>query len=263
MKTPTRRIITSLTTAANLAVFVVPTNADTLFTRIAGMGTPIPGGRGNFTAFNPPAMDDGVVAFKGDGTGGQDGAYVYSNGSLDVIADHSTLIPGRSDTFAGLGEPTTSMRNFAFQGVDNADNVGIYTVVDGVLDVVADTTTDIPGTTGKFTTFGPPSLDDAYIAFAASNVSGIYTNVGGTLHVVADTNSGGYLSFGSHVSLDDGRIAFQGNGSGSQGIYLANGGLSVVADRNTPIPGGTGNFSSIGVPTLDGGTVAFDGVGPG
>ena len=33
----------------------------------------------------------------------------------------------------------------------------------------------------------------------------------------------------------------------------------MVADKNTPIPGGTGNFGSLGDPSLDGGQIAFTG----
>ncbi|MDA2921278.1 hypothetical protein MYX76_17600, partial [Desulfobacterota bacterium AH_259_B03_O07] len=34
-----------------------------------------------------------------------------------------------------------------------------------------------------------------------------------------------------------------------------------VADTNTPIPGGTGTFTGIGVPSLDGDNVVFQGFG--
>ena len=36
---------------------------------------------------------------------------------------------------------------------------------------------------------------------------------------------------------------------------------ALIADENTPIPGGTGNFTSFGNPSLDGGNVAFQGFG--
>ena len=39
--------------------------------------------------------------------------------------------------------------------------------------------------------------------------------------------------------------------------------IVVIADLNTPIPGGSGNFTSFGSTSLDGGNVAFRGLGSG
>jgi len=82
----------------------------------------------------------------------------------------------------------------------------------------------IPGGTGTFTDFGPPSFDGVSVAF-----------------------------FGGNFEFPFPR-----------GIYIGSGGpLVVVADKSTPIPGDTGNFTflSAGAPSLDGGNVAFRGAG--
>ena len=90
--------------------------------------------------------------------------------------------------------------------------------------------------------------------------------------VIADTNTaipagtGYFTEFSVHPpGLDGGNVAFWGTGSGGQtGIYTDIGGLGVVADLNTTIPGGSGNFTWFGWrPRLDGGNVAFQGWGPG
>jgi hypothetical protein len=54
-------------------------------------------------------------------------------------------------------------------------------------------------------------------------------------------------------------IAFKAKGKSDQrGIYIDVGGnLAVVADHNTAIPGGAGNFTLFGVPSIDNGHVAF------
>ena len=59
---------------------------------------------------------------------------------------------------------------------------------------------------------------------------------------------------------------FFGEGSNNQrGLYLSTDGvLSIVADTNTLIPNGTGNFSDFdSVGSLNGGNVAFLGYGSG
>ena len=90
--------------------------------------------------------------------------------------------------------------------------------------------------------------------------------------VIADTNTaipggaGNFTNFGGRPSLSGGNVAFRGKGLGSPqgpwGIYTDIGGLSVVADTNTAIPDGSGNFEFFfGRPSLDGGNVAFTGFG--
>ncbi len=94
-----------------------------------------------------------------------------------------------------------------------------------------------------------------------------------TFTKIADTSTpipggtGTFTAFGQRPSIDGGDVAFQGSGDPSftqQGIYSTVGGpLGVVADRNTAIPGGTGNFLFVGGQSIDGGDVAFQGSGAG
>jgi hypothetical protein len=100
---------------------------------------------------------------------------------------------------------------------------------------------------------------------------GIYANPGGVLAVVADENTPipngtgnftGFSDFGfPGISIDGSQVAFRGTGSDNQaGIYLWDGlSLSVIADVNTPLPGGGSNFSWFGAVALDDGNVAFRG----
>lgn len=86
------------------------------------------------------------------------------------------------------------------------------------------------------------------------------------LNRVADPNTpipggSGTFTFVSEPLVSGGNVAFLGQGSsGQQGIYLFEGGVLVrVADSNTPIPNGSGNFVFIFLPALSGGNVAFFG----
>jgi hypothetical protein len=86
--------------------------------------------------------------------------------------------------------------------------------------------------------------------------------------VIADLDTshpggpGTFTVFGP-PSLDRGVVAFEGHGSGFNGIYATLDGLAVVADETTTIPGGTGTFTTFSAPSLGGGRVAFQGGGAG
>jgi len=89
---------------------------------------------------------------------------------------------------------------------------------------IVDTNTSIPGRAENFTCFGQPSLKDKNVAF-----------------------------WGKHRSQD---------GSELIGIYAhINGTLKVIADKNSPIPEGIGNFRNFSEPSFDGRHVAFVGYG--
>ncbi|MEK6224246.1 MAG: hypothetical protein N2A97_05215, partial [Thermodesulfobacteriales bacterium] len=92
-----------------------------------------------------------------------------------------------------------------------------------------------------------------------------------TLDLVADQQTPIPSGFGAFdeltdpVSLDTLESeAFIGSANPAQGIYTEIGGsLMLVADENTPVPGGgSGNFFGFGNPvSLGGGDVAFTGLG--
>jgi hypothetical protein len=77
---------------------------------------------------------------------------------------------------------------------------------------------------------------------------------------------GSYQSVGNAHIGRGGYVVYEANTSSSlRGIYLAdpNNVVSTVADTNTPVPGGTGNFTGFNVlfPSDDGPDVAFGGFG--
>ena len=244
------------------------------FTKIADTNTSIPEGPGNFITFSPPVIDDGNVAFVGFGSSEQQGIYTNIDSSLNVVADTNTPIPGGAGNFINFLFPSLDNGNVAFTGEGSSRQFGIYTDIGGLLNVVADTSTPVPGGTGTFLSFGTlPLLDNGNVAFRGSSVfepQGIYTDTGGSLNVVAGTRTpipGGTGNFISllNLSFDEGNVAFAGIGSGFQsGIYTDIGGsLNVLVDTNTALPGGgTVNLGDPIGPVLDGRDIAFGNTDP-
>lgn len=205
------------------------------FPKVADTSTLIPGGTGTFTSLENPAISRGNIAFIGSGTGEQQGIYrvLPSGPALPVdplkIADILTPIPGGTGTFTGFSNPINSASNIAFIGTGTGGQQGIYRVlpVDPLQPndpiKIADLLTPIPGGTGSFSSFAPV------------------------------------------VSIDGNDVAFMGyNDNQQSGLYALIGEeLTVIADTNTQIPGGDGNFVSLPVDPLRilNGNVAFIGDG--
>jgi hypothetical protein len=167
---------------------------------------------------------------------GQVREYVSNGeGSISLLAGEETPIPNGTGTFTGFDVfSSISDGNVAFSGKGAAGHSGIYINVDGKLNVVADTTTRIPDADGTFTDL--------------------------------EITEGLTAAFGG-LSLDGEDVAFYGYGPGGhRGVYARIGGtLAMVADTNTPIPDGSGNFQffeHFHGPSLHGGTVVFDGLTP-
>ena len=205
-----------------------PIEAATVFTKVVDTNTPIPGGVGNFTALNEPSLDGGDVAFAGFGSSVQRGVYVKeAGGVLRVVANKSTPIPGGTANFLNLDAPSIQGGNTVFRGSAGSffSEGGFYSDLGGTLRVVADKNTPIPGGVGNFE------------------------------HTITD------VGFARHSLLDGNSIVFTGRGSsGQRGLYIEAGGvLQVVADKNTPVPGGVGNFIFFEFPWVDEGNVVFGG----
>ncbi len=199
------------------------------FVKVADTATLIPNGMGSFTRLaggDKAALSQGNVAFRGIGLN-QDGIYRWSNGMLEVIADTNSFIPGGNGTFGapatgGFNIPSIDGLDVAFGGDDlTISQRGVYTSVGGTLEVVADKSTRPPGAGDTFSTLGAPSLD------------------------------------GDSVSI----WGFVPANPIFEGIYLASiGGLTLVANESTVIPGNGGRFTGFNPNTQQRhGNVAFFG----
>jgi hypothetical protein len=212
--------------------------------KAADLGTAIPGGSGNFTAFSPPsAVSESpgcpggcgkVVAALGFGDSGQQGIYAFSCGAPVKVADLNTAIPGGTGNFtaffpqAAIGDSSTCpggcSKTVVALGYGEAGQQGIYMYPPGPPTKVADKSTAIPGSLGQtFASFGPPAFDGTFVAFAGA----------------------------SPLTVD----------GGVAGVYKAipPGPPAKVADSNTPVPSGFGNFTGFGVVAVDPGVVVFEG----
>lgn len=203
------------------------------FVKIADTATRIPGGTGRFVQFGIPSIGGGTVAFYADGPGGQAGVYGFTAGSLTKVADKNTAVPGGSGNFVHFGIATLA----------------------GDVSVASDGSVALIGTSAA--------------------ARGIYTNRTGPLTRLVDFtstvpgNPGGTWGNFFEISHDGGQVAFTAVSTGfHQGLYLTDGtALSMIADGNTPMPGGALNFRDFGLsggggsPSLHDGNIAFIGHG--
>jgi RNA polymerase sigma factor (sigma-70 family) len=193
----------------------------------------------------------------------------------------SIPIPNGTGNFSSFSTPTPSGSTLVFTGLgSNPTQNGYYattTAPGGSIVRLVDMNTQIPGGNGNFETLLRPVVFGTTVAFSYVSTSpgGVYTisASGGPVTLIANKNTpspsgGGNFSDFSAVSLSQNRVYFQASSGGAtgpiSGVYSAsnNGGsLATVADTNTPIPGGSGNFTKIYSPGVNGSNVAFIGLG--
>jgi hypothetical protein len=170
----------------------------------------------------------------------------------------AVLISLSCAVIAGLAPPEAGARSWRFNKI-------------------ADTDTPIPGGTGTFNLLQAPSYDSGQafdLPIAVFNggrfvegeqaQEGIYTyREGRGLQMLVNRgtpipgSTGTFTSFGMNPTIDGPTVVFRGCGDVSgcgaspvqEGIYrmgAEGGGLRVVADTHTPVPGGSGNFRKFG-----------------
>ena len=129
---------------------------------------------------------------------------------------------------------------------------GVFTRIGGVNELVADTTTVIPGsdpTVFGGGSFSDPDISGQNVAFRGGfgALIGVYALIDGTLVKIADINDkqpGSVQPFTtfSIPTINGQQVAFRGGG-GLGGIYVGDGGpLTVIAQTGDPAPDG-GTFS--------------------
>ena len=152
---------------------------------VADHTTAIPGGSGLFTSFGETAIDQGVVAVAGRGTGGQTGLYLgHPGGALTRLYDTATPPPGSGGAYTLLADPSIEDGRVAFRG-HTANGAGIYTDTSGALELLAQTGMPVPGLPGEFyLSPAGPGLSNGFVVFGAtfmSGGSGVFTNHGGAV----------------------------------------------------------------------------------
>ncbi len=272
---------------------------DGVWRLIARKGEASPDG-GTFDDFRclfgvSPSISGENIAF-GAKTTLRRGIFAYIDGSLRVIADTNTPVPGGKGTFLNFGllsgtSPSISGSNVAFGGCTEAGQ-GIYAYIDGSLQVIADTNTRSPDG-GRFHIFAmhegaSPAISGRNIAFGATTTNdfsghAIFAYIDGSLQLIVDNytevpGGGGELFAhfgmysGAEPSISRENVAFSAKidkGFNTWGIYAyIDGALRTIADTDTIVPGRDVPFSGfylvLGLSTaIDGEVVVFGGAGGG
>ncbi len=295
-----RLAVTSITILGTLWLGVTPARAQLFvnFTTIADASTAIPEGAGSFVA-SPvdPCIWFRNVALGGEGSGGQQGVYLFRAAPIPPpikVADLNTAVPDGTGNFTALDVgPAIWESSVAFFGAGSGGQQGIYLFTDVATPLpppirIADLATPVPGGTGNFIGFpaGPSIGSDAgaFIGDGSDGQQGVYIFVPpNPVMPVADTNMeipDGFGNFTGFVPpnpvqpipppISENIVAFFGAGSdGQEGIYLVDIAMPQpppivpVADRNTAIPveEGAGNFFFFERVALENSDVAFVGGG--
>ena len=157
------------------------------------VSTPVPGGGGaTFVGFDQEvSLRDGSLAF-GEIVPNSSpplmGIYV-DDGSLRVIADATTPVPGGTGTFQDLRGMNYDGQEAAFRGTDANGFAGVYVGSGpGDLRVIADRTTRVPGTAVNFLGFSNPlAFADGIVAFSGywgGGGTGLFTSYRGKVRRV-------------------------------------------------------------------------------
>lgn len=242
-------------------------------TIIARQDGAAPSGAGMFTQVaNSPHNSGTNTVFHAFTTVGTRGIYANIAGSLQIIANRNTTLPGGGHAQAFGFHPSIEGDQIAFSGGTSSTAYGIYSWHAGSISSVAVTDTPVPGHPSRvYGSFeDAPVLAGGRVAFMS--VSGGITiygaNPDGTdVQTIVQNNDPVPGGNGNFVNLE--KLDFDGQSylfvgastNGTQGIYRASHGIvTVVADTHTHIPGATGNFSDFGFLTelgISDGNVAF------
>jgi len=221
--------------------------------------------------FSVPASDAGRVAFHAIQTLlPRQGAFLAHAGTVSVVADDTTVIPGGGGTFGSFYEsPAVSGDDVAFTASDANGDLGVYARLGGSLVKVADATTTEPGGGSTLTIDSRgPALDAGNLVFRAFDSGGwpgAYAFIGGTLVTAADENTalpggaGNPFVTLARPAIDGAAVAFRATDASTAGLFVVTGGsVRAVFDGSAPLPGSafTGGFVE-GNPSFRAGSVAF------
>ncbi|MEK6236639.1 MAG: hypothetical protein N2C14_18175, partial [Planctomycetales bacterium] len=127
----------------------------------------MPGSRWFFSRFERPSLGENRVAFRTLLTGGKHAIFLQEEEDYSALVDDSTIVPGGVDTFTRLSRPCMLGDSVVFVGSGAKGGAGVFDSRDGMLEVIANNRTAVPGGQGKFLRFSVVSRHDRSIAFAA------------------------------------------------------------------------------------------------
>ena len=249
--------------------------------KAADYNTAIASGSGNFTFFSggfATYTENGLVTFRGIGSAGS-GLFQFDGTSLTRLMDTTTPnpIPGGTGPFSVFFAPNMKDGAIALLAQNTNSLRGIYLRTNSTLtQLLAPGTAYIGGGTGVLSFSSQVGFDDGNLAFwsynsATNTDNAIYTLANGTLTKVAEKNvtlvpgvGTPFTTLNSPPDVSGTKVAFQGSYSGGSGIYGVNldgSGLVALVDTTTPIPLGSGYFTSVSSFEYDSGDLVFYGIG--
>jgi hypothetical protein len=249
--------------------------AATVLNRVAVTGGPAPGGEDTLRFIALPSIKRGEIVFQAWTRPRLEAIFYWADGELRRVVDTTMLIPGSTNTFAGLGtQPVVEDGRIYFTG---HPLLGPYVMCyweKGAIQVVVDGTTPIPRASGNFNFFWDAQrLDGGQLVFYGTGPGGggIYHFHNGILSPLVD----GATLFPNQFVLSvidgafgfgDGRLAFTGytggpaNSVGSVFVLEPGAAATLIANRATSVPGIATSFADVGLPVrVDGTTVGFFG----
>jgi hypothetical protein len=190
---------------------------------VADNQTPIPNGSDNFSNFSTPAFDEGVTAFTGFGWNQQRGIYANLGGALDMVVDKTTVAPNASGAFFDdFGAPNLVSSSIVFRGrTPSPGQEGIYRIVDGNLEVIADRTTLLPGGSAETLQYFEDQVDQdsdriAFVARDNTFKGNLLVHDGISLQLITDSDtpepmrSAADVGPNAPVALDGSALLFHG-----------------------------------------------------
>jgi hypothetical protein len=206
------------------------------------------------------ALDDRMLAFVNeDRLSLRGGVYRYSDDGLQVIADHTTTIPGgEPNRFVSFGDVAVHQGEVLFGGGNHYyfavwHQEGLYRAAGGAVTRVVDAATPIPGGSGNFALIGEVGMDASGFAFTmphrdSTQDDGIYWSLGAGLQKVADLStvaphSGTPFESFNVFGYDARAVAFTATAGDKDAVYLHDGELRVIASPQTPYPGAGQSFA--------------------
>ena len=162
---------------------------------VADNQTEVPGGTGTFWQFFDPAFSAGNTAFLANGFNLQHGIYSDLGGALNMIVDKTTVAPNADGAlFELFGVPHLDDSSIAFLGMTAPlGQEGIYRVIGGNLEVIADRSTVFPGATPSLVHFDESvDQDGGRVAFFGKDNFGwprLFVRNGIELQLIAEPDT--------------------------------------------------------------------------
>ncbi|HPF41222.1 MAG TPA: hypothetical protein P5081_09355 [Phycisphaerae bacterium] len=174
-------------------------------------------------------LQHGATVFSGSwGDPPTYGIFRDDNGTLSALVRQGDMAPNGEPFTLGMGNPAVDANGdgIAFLAHTDSGGFGVFVVENGVISLIADETTLIPGTNVTFTSVNRPSMDNGWVVFSGTGLqdAGLYYFDGAELRTVSDPTTplpdgGGYAGTVDYA-VSDGAVYFDAVGPGGQRLVM-------------------------------------------